>query len=104
MHDYFALVSKMPGVKKSKCTASAKSCSCSFHQHKRKCNQAFQAMENERISYVDNLNNLIINSKIDLVDHICVSIYAFTSMYKQTHSIAVKLEPQVHANTKLTAA
>lgn len=40
-------------------------------------------MEFDRIAYVDSINNVILHSKIDLVDQICVSIYAFTSMFKQ---------------------
>jgi hypothetical protein len=61
-------------------------------------------MEMDRINYIDALNDVIIYSKIDLVDQICVSIYAFTSMYKQANQSALKLEPQVHANTKQNAA
>ena len=60
-------------------------------------------MESERVSYIDAINNMIIHSKIDLVDQICVSIYAFTSMYKQANSNAMKIEPMVHAKTKANA-
>ena len=60
-------------------------------------------MEINRISYVDCINNVILHSKIDLVDQICVSVYSFTSMFKMLNQAALKLEPQVHANTKQNA-
>jgi len=47
--------------------------------------EAKRMMDSDKINYLDSVNDLIIHSKIDLVDQICVSIYAFTSMFKQAN-------------------
>lgn len=57
-----------------------------------------------RMSYIDNLNEIIIHSKIDLIDKICVMVYSFSSLFKQGNSMMTKMEPKVHGSTQKVAA
>ena len=61
-------------------------------------------LEDIKINYLDSLNEIIIHTKIDLIDKVCVCIYSFGSFFKQGSSLFERLEPQLHSSTKKVAA
>lgn len=69
-----------------------------------KIDETRKDLELIRISYLDNLNEIIIHTKVDLIDKVCVCIYCFGSFFKQGASLFEKLEPQLHSSTKKVAA
>ncbi|CAI2386224.1 unnamed protein product [Moneuplotes crassus] len=57
-----------------------------------------------KLRYLDKLNEIIIHTKVDLIDKVCVCIYSFGSFFKQGSSLFERLEPQLHSSTKKVAA
>lgn len=92
--EYYNNVSKLVNFKKSPSSESLNN----------KISEAKKALEQIRVSYLDNLNEIIIHTKVDLIDKVCVSIYCFGSFFKQGCALFEKLEPQLHSSTKKVAA
>lgn len=92
--DYFNNVSKLVSSKKNSNTEA----------HYQKINEAKDNLEEVRISFLDSLNEIIIHTKVDLIDKVWVGIYSFGSFFKQGSSLFERLEPQLHSSTKKVAA
>lgn len=60
--DYFNLVSKLPNQKKS----------ASLEELNLKIDDSKKDLELLRIQYIDNLNEIIIHTKVDMIDKVCV--------------------------------
>ena len=93
--DYFNTVSKQLNQK-------AKSGSADIL--KSKISSSKKDLELIKMSYLDNLNEVIIHTKVDLIDKVWVCIYSFGSYFRQGFSMLEKLEPQLHSSTRKVAA
>jgi len=92
--DYYNLISKKINIKKEAALEDLNS----------KIDDSKKELELAHVNYVDSLNEIIIHTKVDLIDKVCVCIYCFGSFFKQGSSLFDKLAPQLHSSTKRVAA
>ena len=93
--DYFNIVSKQ---------LNQRSKSGSIEAIRKRIADSKKDLELLRMSYLDSLNEVIIHTKVDLIDKVCVCIYSFGSYFRQGFSMLEKLEPQLHSSTRKVAA
>ena len=57
-----------------------------------------------RLNYIDRCNDVIIATKIDFIDKLCVLLYSNVSFFKQGSTLVKKIEPKIHSATEKVAA